>query len=134
MKTKGLMLASALFMELLGLLLLFLPNELSQYMGGEAQHALLPLVFQLLGALYLGFAILNFMARGNLIGGIYSRPVAIGNFMHFAVGGISLLKMAFGPNPPAVLWGITAAYVLFAVLFGLVLFSGGLPGQPKPQQ
>ena len=33
------------------------------------------------------------MAKESLIGGIYNRPIAIGNFMHFAVGAMALIKI-----------------------------------------
>lgn len=83
------------------------------------------LLVSLLGALYLGFALLNWMARANLIGGIYSRPVAIGNFVHFFAATIVLIKqLVAGPTNVAFVLG-TIAYVLFAVGFGYVAFAGG---------
>jgi len=74
-----------------------------------------------MGALYLGFAILNWTARGNLIGGIYSRPVALGNLWHFLIVGILLTKAAivFAAIPLAI---SAAIYSLFAIGFGLVIF------------
>ena len=47
---------------------------------------------QACGVLYLGFAILNWMAKDDLIGGIYSRPVAMGNFLHFFTIAMALVK------------------------------------------
>ena len=54
---------------------------------------LLTLIARACEALYLGFASLNWMAKDNLIGGIYSPPVAIGIF--FAIS-MALLKSFFG--------------------------------------
>ena len=36
---------------------------------------------------------LNWMAKGTLIGGIYNKPIAIGNFTHFTIGGLALIKI-----------------------------------------
>ena len=58
------------------------------------------IVLQLLGGLYFGFGMLNWTAKGNLTGGIYSRPVAMGNLTHFVMGGLALLKFAIRNNVP----------------------------------
>jgi hypothetical protein len=88
MSTK---LLSALFMGVLGAAASFLPQEIATRFGVQADtHAFL--LLQIVGALYLGFAILNWMAKDVLMGGIYSRPSALGNFLHFAVVSIVLLK------------------------------------------
>lgn len=82
-----------------------------------------PLIVQIAGALYLGFAALNWAAQANLIGGIYSRPVAIGNFIHFTVAAMVLLKAAAaGEREFVVLFGL-AAYAVLAVFFARVLFG-----------
>lgn len=113
--------ASAVFMGLLGLAATFLPQEIVQYAGG-APGALGVLAVQVAGALYIGFALLDWMAQGNLIGGIYSRPVAVGNFAHFMVAALALLKgVASGNHAPAVVGG-ALAYAVFAALFARVAF------------
>jgi len=52
----------------------------------------------LLGALYVDFAMLNWMVKGSLIGNIYNRPVAVANFTHFLVGGLALAKGVMGSS------------------------------------
>src|SRR5690554_807445 len=91
LNTNVLMVLSALLMALLGMAATFLPQEIAAYAGAEAD-ALMVLVVQATGALYLGFAFLNWTARANLMGGIYSRPVALGNFLHFAMVTLALGK------------------------------------------
>jgi hypothetical protein len=120
MNTRLLMTASALTMGLTGIALSFLPQELAGYLSWSAGE---PLVLQLLGALYFGFAMLNWMAKASLIGGIYGRPVAIGNFTHFAVGGLALLKWVLGHSVSPALLTFTFVYALFALLFGYVFFT-----------
>ena len=114
------MCASALFMGRIGLVLSFLPQEMLGMVGVPPVTALVVLV-QVTGALYLGFAFLNWMARGVLIGGIYSRPVALGNFLHFAVVAATLLKAMTHFDLPVV-YALSAAYTMFAAWFAVVLF------------
>ena len=119
--TRFLMGASALVLGLLGLVGTFAPDHVLISLGAPPSPALLVMV-QVLGALYLGFAALNWMARNNLIGGIYSRPVAIGNLMHFVVAGLAILKAVLRSPEVALLWPLALLYVAFAVAFGLILF------------
>lgn len=122
MKTKVLMSLSALLMAVLGIAATFLPQEILSQLGVEPR-GIEVLQIQVLGALYLGFAMLNWMARGNLIGGVYSRPVAMGNFLHFAVVAITLVKALLGGmNGEALLIG-AVLYSVFAVWFGLAAFT-----------
>jgi len=120
MQTRILMGASALFMAVLGAAASFLPEEILRYTS-TVPAPLINSVVQTCGALYLGFAVLNWMARGVLIGGIYSRPLALGNFLHFLVVTVTLAKVLFELRLPLII-GLTVAYAVFAAWFGLVLF------------
>lgn len=119
MNTKGLMVVSAALMALSGIALTFMPQEIFNLMGDVAGQ---PLLLQILGSLYFAFAMLNWMARANLIGGIYSRPVAIANLTHFFIGGLALLKST-GHNDSAVIWFIGLIYLVLAILFGIVVYT-----------
>jgi hypothetical protein len=122
MNTRALMAASALFLGGLGVAASFLPQEILTSIGAPSQGAL-PLLVQLGGALYAGFAMVNWMARSNLLGGIYNRPVAMGNFAHFFIGAAALVKgLLAGRTEPAV-WIGGVAYSVFAVCFALVAFG-----------
>ena len=81
MNTRLLMRASAVFSGALGAVATFLPQEIL-VRAGIPPVGLSVILVQIAGALYLGFAMLNWMAQGNIIGGIYSRPVAMGNLAH----------------------------------------------------
>ena len=114
------MTSSALFMGLLGLSVSFLPQEIMRTAGVDP--AVLPLLLlQILGALLLAFAMINWMAKDILIGGIYSRPVAVGNFMHFVVGALALIKGVM-KNQDMVVLAAAIIYTIFAILFAVVLF------------
>jgi len=84
MNTKIIMTASSVFMGLIGIALIFLQSEVLKALG-EMPNPTLNLTLQLLGALYFGFAMTNWMAKAVLMGGIYSRPLSIGNFSHFLI-------------------------------------------------
>ena len=123
------MVTSALFMGLLGLGASFLPQEALTY-AGYPTKGLAVVFIQVIGALFLGFAFLNWMARGTLIGGIYSRPAAMGNFMHFAVGTIVLVK-AWSEEVAPTFIAATFISAVLALLLGAVLFTHPLKrGEP----
>jgi hypothetical protein len=123
MRTRILMISSAAFMLMLGLLMTFAPQEVLAWGGSQAR--LFPvLVVQAAGALYLGFAMVNWTARGTAIGGIYSRPVALGNLVHFFVVAATLLRAVAAAHGSRVLWAAFVAYAVFAGWFGLLVFRG----------
>lgn len=122
--TKILMSASAGFTGLLGFGMLLFSAELLAAFEVPSEGFSVALV-GLAGTLYLGFAMLNWMARDKLIGGIYSRPVAIGNFTHFLAGSIVLVKQIVATSNPIALGAVAAVYALFAAGFGYVAFVGG---------
>jgi len=120
MKTKLLMTSSAVFFGIIGILLSFLPNEIAEYLSVEPTSITI-LFLQILGALYLGFGILNWTAKGTLIGGIYNRPIALGNLMHFVVGAITLVKVISNiQTHTEIIIFLTVFYVIFALLFAYV--------------
>ena len=121
MKSQWVMTASALFMGAIGLALTFAPGELLARSDVTPAH-LVMVAAQIAGALYLGFAILNWMARESTIGGIYNRPLAMGNFTHFFVAGAALLKGGF--------WIAGAIYAIFAIAFGVLIFGGATKSLP----
>ncbi|HWV15635.1 MAG TPA: hypothetical protein VN030_09380 [Cellvibrio sp.] len=121
MHTKTLMTLSALLMAIAGLAASFAPAEILTYLDAWSEVVEVTLV-QVLGALYLGFAALNWTARGNLIGGLYSRPVALANFMHAGVVTITLAKVALANHNLDVIIA-AAVYGIFALWFAAVLFS-----------
>ena len=112
---------SAALMGALGIVASFLPQEALSAARVQVQGPTVVLV-QITGALYLAFAFLNWTARGILIGGIYGRPIALANFAHFIISAITLIKFLTDETSIA-LAADAAVYSLFAVWFGLVLFT-----------
>lgn len=109
---------------MLGLGALLFSQEVLDALGARSGGELVTLV-GIVGTLYMGFALLNWMAREKLIGGIYSRPVAIGNFTHFLAGTVVLVDQVVSTTFPLILGTVTGLYALFAAGFGYVAFAGG---------
>ena len=123
MNTKILMISSAIIITLIGINLILFPKEILNHLeSGDSDT--LELLMQIIGSLYCGFAMLNWMSKGNLIGGIYNRPISAANWTHFAIACLALIKGIFAnPNSSYIIWIITIFYSIFAILFGIVLFK-----------
>jgi hypothetical protein len=123
MNTKIVMGSSAVMLALTGILLTFAPDEVLHAMTGETDRGIILLV-QAMGALYFGFAMLNWMAKGSLIGGIYNRPIATANFSHFLIAGLAFLKaLLAAPKLPLPIWVAGITYLILAALFTIILFT-----------
>ena len=120
MNTKLLMSSSAIVMGVTGIILTFSPREFASFFNMADSNIIL---LQVLGGLYFGFAMLNWAAKANLTGGIYSRPVTIGNFSHFLIGGLTLFKFGTGNTTNPYIWVAVILYLVFAILFGIVFFT-----------
>jgi hypothetical protein len=121
-KAKAIMTASALAMAVCGVAASFLPQEILATIG-VAPHVVMTAVVQLLGALLLAFAMVNWMAKDSQIGGIYNRPVAIGNLVHFAVGAITLVKLVLAGGAPRYVLVAAVVYAVFAAAFATLVFG-----------
>jgi hypothetical protein len=120
MNTKLIMTASAISLGVAGIALIFVPDEAARFfMVGADKQAVL--FIQIIGAAYFAFAMLNWMTKDNVIGGIYNRPIAIANVTHFGIAGLPLVKaLAANPDLPYQWWVLAAFYVVFAIAFGIV--------------
>jgi len=120
LNTKILLTASAILLGIIGIGLSFLPAEVLTILHLKTSQTS-ALLMQLLGALYLGFGMMNWMAKDSIIGGIYNKPLVIGNLMHFAIGAITLLKVAFNLKASKeVLIPLTIIYTVFALGYTIV--------------
>ncbi len=123
MNTKSLMTSSAIILALIGISLIFFPKEILDYFELSTSDTL-ELLMQIIGSFYFAFAMLNWMSKGSLIGGIYNRPIALGNWTHFFIAGLALIKgVLANPSLSYVIWSIAIIYSIFAILFGIVLFK-----------
>lgn len=114
---------SAMILALIGISLIFLPNEILDYLELSVSETL-QLLMQIIGSLYFALAILNWMSKGSIIGGIYNRPIAMANLAHFVIAGLALIKgILANPSLSYVIWSIAIIYSIFAIFFGIVAFK-----------
>lgn len=121
--TNTLMIISAIFLAISGFGFTFFPNEISTLLINDDNHFSI-LILQILGALYLGFSYINWMSKNSLIGGIYNKPLLIGNTLHFLTASMAMLKLVFKlENNLQLIISYTIIYCLFTLSFGYVFFS-----------
>ncbi len=128
MNTRIIMIASAVYLGICGLGLTFLPEEIAEHLDiGKNQSATLSL--QILGSLYLGFAMLNWMTKNNVIGGIYSKPLVVGNLSHFLISSLTLLKIVgkYEGTQFSIILLLTIIYCVFTLCFAYLFMTS--PGK-----
>jgi len=123
-KTAGrsILTLSAIVLFIAGGAALFAADEVARLLDAAPSRAM-PLMVQLAGSGSLGFAALDWMSRGNRIGGIYARPIGIGNLLLFLTTALSLGKPAMSGDLPFALAGIAAISALLAVSFAWLVFA-----------
>lgn len=132
MLSKPLMTASSVFLLALGLVLNFAPMEIASR-AGFAGMPLAGLTLSLLAGALMGLGVVNWMSKNSGIGGIYGRPLAMGNLLHFVVGAFGLGRAAATGAVPDATWALFAVYLIFALGFGWLVFAGepGTTRAPK---
>lgn len=131
MLRKTIMTASSLTLGIFGVMLSFAPNYLWYSQNIKVTVTAL-VITQILGALYFSFAILNWLAKGSMLGGIYNRPIILANFTHYIMGCLSLLK---GPllnsDGSYQIYLLVLLYSTFSISFGFMLITN--PNLNEPQ-
>ena len=123
MNTKILMTSGAILFALIGINLILFPKEILNHLELGVSDTL-EILMQTLGSLYYGLAMLNWMSKGNLIGGIYNRPIVVANLTHFEVAVLVLIKGIYTNQILSyIIWIITIIYSIFTILFGIVLLK-----------
>ena len=122
MNTKLLMTATALYLGIIGFGLTFFPQEIAVFFNSGTNHTFI-LTLQIFGSLYLGFGMMNWLAKNKLVGGIYNRPLVFGNLLHFLVSAFALIKAVgkYSEKQFIVILTISILYSLFAACFVYLL-------------
>lgn len=122
MNTRIILTVTSIILGSIGIILTFAPDTVLSNLNIEVSPTSL-LVAQVLGGLYFGYSMLNWMAKGSLIGGIYNRPIAIANFSHFLIAGLAIIKsLLSNPGLQRILWMAGAIYIALGILFTIILF------------
>src|SRR5690349_4888339 len=122
MNTRWLMRASAVYLGLVGIAATFVPQELADFAGAEPTP-LLALMIQVGAAAMVGIALIDWMAQGVLIGGIYARPLAVGNFALFFISAMALIKAVTSMPIAGPVVAVAAVHAVLALLFARVAFG-----------
>lgn len=130
MNTNFLMTSSALFLGISGLGLTFLPQEIATFFEAEINQTFI-LTLQILGSLYLGFGMMNWMTKNGFIGGIYNRPLVFGNLLHFLISAFALVKLVgnYSGKQFVIICTISIFYSLFALSFAYLIRTN--PTKPQ---
>jgi hypothetical protein len=112
MKTNLDFLATAVLYAVLGLALVFSPDQVLGYTGQEASVSALWFL-QILGAAMLGLGWMNYNNRHSPIGGIYGKPLLLQNIMvSFPSFFFSVTSWKDDPEQPL--------FLVAAIVFGLI--------------
>ncbi len=121
MAGRAVLTLGAAVLLLSGIALLFAADDIAATLlrGAPAGEAAL----QVAAAGLLGFAATDWMWRANRIGGVYGRPLAIGNLMLFTVAGASLARAVAGGELPFAAAVPALLFVALAAAFGWLAFA-----------
>jgi hypothetical protein len=123
--TRPLQILSTAMLGACGIVTLFAPEVLLSVMGLANVTPHWPM--QLLAAAWLALAIFDWMTMNFTMGGIYGRPVVTINYAHYFMGAMASLRPAIANGRPGAI-GVTVIYGIFAVAYGILLFSPGPAG------
>jgi hypothetical protein len=120
--TEWLLATSAGLLFVMGVALSFAPHEVLG-MAGQVPGRALVLLAQITGALALGWAMLNWMSRRQRVGGIYNRPLALANFLHFTMVALSIVRLVPAGDSGSLEHALLVPYVALAVWWGVAMFT-----------
>jgi hypothetical protein len=120
--TRPLQILSTAVLGACGIVTLFAPEVFLSVIGLANVTPHWPM--QLLAAAWLALAIFDWMTMGFAMGGIYGRPVVMTNFTHYLIGALTSLRPALANGRPGAI-GVTLIFGIFAVAYGILLFSPG---------
>lgn len=122
--TQTLLIASTIFNGMMGLLTSFLPQEVLKINDLPTSPTNV-LFLQILSAFYIGLAMINYLSKDAAIGGIYNRPILMGNIAYHGIASIALVKFAFRQDIfSATLITLTVVYCVLSIGFLKLFFVG----------
>lgn len=122
--SKSLMVAASLVLALIAVALIFASEEWTSIFGVEPTLALTS-TLQVLGAFMAAFAFMNWMSKGMTLGGIYGRPIVIGNMVQFAMNAILFVKLSLKISEP-LLWVASVISIVLMLGFARLAFGKGI--------
>jgi len=109
---RKLMITSGLVHVIVGVLLIFIPEELLLWTDGHAGDVA-TLAVSITGAAILGIGMLNYLGRSAIYGGIYGKPIVLGNLIFHFIAALELIRYLFEVHQFGYL-------VIFAILYAFL--------------
>ncbi|WP_234572558.1 hypothetical protein [Rhodohalobacter sp. 614A] len=114
---KGIMVASGILNGILGIVLTFLPQEIGGWLGLASETEAGVLAFQLLGGALFGLGLINYMGRNAILGGIYGKPILLGNMVFHFIAALDLIRFIFDADQFGFLMVVAMLYTFLAAAF-----------------
>jgi hypothetical protein len=120
MSPKILLTSAALVYVIIGIVLLFFPDEIVMWISADAT-AVIPL--QLTSAGLLSLAMLNWTGRSAIYGGIYGRPILLANLMFTTIFSATLIRAVSDKVIGSAAWGLVVLFSLLVLAFFILMRS-----------
>ncbi|MES3033785.1 MAG: hypothetical protein V4813_07290 [Gemmatimonadota bacterium] len=117
--------ASAAFLAITGLLLLFASEEMLPMVVPGFPPAVAWLG-ELVASGWLAMAILNWANRKALLGGVYGRPVVLTNLLFYFSTLMTLLRLASARAVPVGAFYLLVPIAIFTLFYARLLYRGPL--------
>lgn len=116
---RTLLIISGVINGIAGTVLTFIPEELLLRTDGKAGEAAILLV-SVTGAAMLGFGMMNYMGRNAIYGGIYGKPIILGNLLFHTVAAVHLIKFSMDTNDTLMIYTAVAGALYFIFATGFI--------------
>lgn len=114
---KHILLVSAVIYLVFGLGISFFPQETGRIFGTASQYGTDLLLMKVVGGLFFGIGVTNFMSRNSVVGGIYGRPLTLGNAMVNLIIAGQFIKFNFSQD------GVGGHFWIVALIFSVLALS-----------
>lgn len=125
--SRTLLVASTTFNGIMGLLTSFLPHEILE-INDLPTAPINVLLVQVLSACYFGLAMISYMSKDAVIGGIYNRPLLMGNIAYHGIASVALLKYVMSQDTFSAIF-LTMTVVYCALSLGFLRLFFVVPGK-----
>lgn len=120
------MITSGILNGALGIVLTFLPQEIGGWLGLPSPTGAGVLAFQLLGGALFGFGMINYMGRNAIFGGIYGKPILLGNLVFHFIVALELIRYMFDIDQYGFLLIAAMIYSFLAAAFIKMNFTSAV--------
>ncbi len=120
------MITSGILNGILGIVFIFLPQEIGRWLGMSSPTGAGVLALQLLGAALFGFGLINYVGRNAILGGIYGKPILLGNMVFHFIAALELIRYIFEADRYGFLLVAAMLYAFLAAGFIRMNFTSAV--------